>query len=48
MLEISSTEIRQRIASGQCVGDMIDADVDEYIRDNELYIDYSTTRETPI
>ena len=48
MLEISSTEIRQCIASGQCVADMIDADVDEYIRDNELYIDYSTTRETPI
>ena len=48
MLEISSTEIRQRIASGWCCGDMIDADVDEYIRDNRLYTSHSATRETPI
>ena len=35
--EISSTDIRERIAAGADTGDMLDRKVGEYIRDNGLY-----------
>ena len=38
MVEVSSTEIRAKLAAGQDVSDLLDADVLAYIRENRLYI----------
>ena len=48
MLEVSSTAIRQCVALGQCVDDLVDADVANTSIDNELYKDYITLRRKPI
>jgi nicotinate-nucleotide adenylyltransferase len=37
LINISSTEIRNRLAAGQAVGDMLHGDVAEYIRKKGLY-----------
>jgi nicotinate-nucleotide adenylyltransferase len=36
-IEISSTEIRQRICDGQPIHDLVDPQVEQYIRENHLY-----------
>ena len=46
MREISSTEIRQRVALGKDIADLVDADVEQYIRRNELYKDNTTAKES--
>ena len=45
MREVSSTAIRQRVALGQGVDDLVDADVAQYIHRNKLYKDDITVRE---
>ena len=45
MREVSSTAIRQRVALGQGVDDLVDADVARYIHRNKLYKDDITVRE---
>mgnify|MGYP006057519751 CR=1 FL=1 len=45
MREVSSTAIRQRVALGQGVDYLVDADVAQYIHRNNLYKDDITVRE---
>ena len=45
MRAVSSTEIRQRIALGQSIADLVEADVEQYIRRNKLYEDNISARE---
>ncbi len=45
MREVSSTAIRQRVALGQGIDDLVDADVAQYIHRNKLYKDDITVRE---
>ena len=45
MREVSSTAIRQRVALGQGIDDLVDADVAQYIHRNKLYKDDITLRE---
>jgi nicotinate-nucleotide adenylyltransferase len=45
MRAVSSTEIRQRIALGQSVADLVEADVEQYIRRHKLYKDNISARE---
>ena len=47
MREVSSTAIRQRVALGQGVDDLVDADVAQYIHRNKLYKDDITVRRKP-
>ena len=37
MPDISSTDVRERLAKGSCVSDMVPAAVERYIRENGLY-----------
>ena len=45
MRAVSSTEIRQRIALGQSIADLVEVDVEQYIRRNKLYEDNISARE---
>ena len=45
MREVSSTAIRQRVALGQGIDDLVDADVAQYIHRNKLYKDDINVRE---
>ena len=45
MREVSSTAIRQRVALGQGIDDLVDADVAQYIHRNKLYKDDITLKE---
>ena len=45
MREVSSTAIRQRVALGQGIDDLVDADVEQYIHRNKLYKDDINVRE---
>ncbi|VVB80061.1 nicotinate-nucleotide adenylyltransferase [uncultured archaeon] len=36
---VSSTEVRQRIAEGKILSDLVPVEVERYIRENKLYVD---------
>ena len=45
MREVSSTEIRQRIAIGRDITELVDSDVERYIHRNQLYKGDNSSRE---